>query len=340
MADYKDIRKKLEDEKNKGSFIFLPSPIMDQSNSYYQPIIEVIRLREDEVYSAQKKYRIHYNGLLRLALAAAMEWSAIDTCRTDQVNDRMYCSFRAVGGVRKADGKIYFHKAEKDIDLEIVEMELTDQYTTGWGKGDKRKWPYKDYQNQAEYVDAMVRRDLIQKRKNKLMLGESGAKARVIRFVLGLQSQYSDKAKVLGINFVMVHYALNPNHPDVKSALLGSLSASQHMIYGGVKDTGQIPHTSQMHDDDAIEVPVENNEPDQVQDKDKFQPDSVNTNGNLVDFQNIPAAEQAKILRQMCDECGQDYDHYDKQANGGIIKAEQQWRDDFFIWLKEEKEKK
>ena len=340
MSDYKEIRQKLEDEKKKGSFIFLPSPIMDQSNSYYQPIIETIRLREDEVYSAQKKYRIHYNGLLRLALAAAMEWSAIDTCRTDAMTDKLYCSFRAVGGVRKADGKIYFHKAEKDIDLEIIEMELTDQYTNSWNKGDKRKWPLKDYKNEAEYVGAMVRRDIIQKRKNKLMLVESGSKARVIRFVLGLQSQYSDKKKVLGINFVMVHYALNPNHPDVKKALMGSLSDSQHMIYGGVKDTGNIPYIEHHDNSDAIDIPADGEDEPVSESGEKFKPEDQPENNSLVDFQNIPVAEQVKTLEKMCADCGQDYNHYDKQVKGGIMKAGQQWRDDFFNWLKEEKENK
>lgn len=338
MSDYKEIKQQLEEERKKGSFLFLPSPIMDQSNSYYQPIIEIVRLREDEVYSAQKKYRIHYNGLLRLALASAMEWSAIDTCRTDLMNDRLYCSFRAVGGVRKADGKIYFHKAEKDIDLEITEMELTDQYTNSWKKGDKRKWPHKDYQNESEYVGAMVRRDIIQKRKNKLMLVESGAKARVIRFVLGLQSQYSNKNDVLGINFVMVHYALNPNHPDVRKALMGSMSDSQHMIYGGVKDTGQIAHIEH-NNNEVIDIPVDEPEPESKPDVSKFKPGKNNENSNLIDFQNIPVEEQVKVLKTMCNDCGQDFDHYDKQAKGGIVKAEQQWRDDFFGWLKEEKEK-
>lgn len=345
MTDYQKIRTQLSEEKKKGSFIFLPSPIMDQSNSYYQPIIEIIRLREDEIYKATGKYRMHFNGLLRLALAAAVEWSAVDTCRTDAMNDRLYCSFRAVGGVRKADGKIYFHKAEKDLDLEIIEMELIDQYSASWEKvkgcSGNEAWKKHGHTTKTSFVDAMVRRDLIQKRKNKLMFVESGAKARVIRFLLGLQSQYSDKRQVLDVNFVMVHFALDPNHPDVKKALMGSLSASQHMIYGGVKDTGQIAHMEQ-EAEEVIDIPSGEPEADQDQEpepeKNKFKPAQKNSDGNLVDFQNTPVDEQAKTLKQMCDDCGQSYENYNTEVKGGIKKAGQEWRDEFFTFLKGEKE--
>lgn len=356
MTDYKEIREKLKAEKKKGSFIFLPSPIMEQADSYYQPIVEMIKLREDEIYKAQGKFRIHYNGLLRFALAAAIEWSAIDTCRTDSRADKMYCSFRAVGGVRKADGKIYFHKAEKDLDLEIVEEELKDQYAITWDKiGDSPKvqWKKHGHKSKDSFVEAMVRRDLLQKRKNKLMFTESGAKARVIRFILGLQSQYSNEDQLLNTNFVLVRYALNPNHPDVKKALIGSLSASQHMIYGGVKDTGQIAYTGE-DTDDIIDIGRDDEEPGTdtepgpgpgPENENKFKPDPKRDqdhgteDGQLIDFQNCDAETQARTLQSMCDACGQSYDHYDKQVKGGVIEAAQERRDDFFTWLKTEKEK-
>jgi hypothetical protein len=342
MEDYSEIQKMIDEERKKGAFVFMPSPILSVENSFYMPVVsEPVLLREDEVYKATGKYRIHYNGLLRIASAAGFEWSAIDTCRTDGRTDKMYCSFRAVGGVRKADGKVYFHKAEKDIDLEIIEMELEDQYTKSWENGDKTKWPYKDYKDGTKYVGAMVRRDMIQKRKNKLMLVESGAKARVIRFVLGLQSQYSQKNQVIDMPFIMIHYSLNPKHPDVRKALVGSFSESQNMIYGGVKDVGQIEHNeSSLDNPDVIDVPAD--EPEK-QEPEGFKPPQTDQDymgeGSLTDFENSSIDDQVKCLQYMCKSCGEDYDKYNGESENGIAKTNQKWRNDFFNWLKEEMEK-
>lgn len=355
MTGFKKIQDYLDKERKNGAFIFMPSPILSMEQSFYMPIVEVVTLREDEVYSSKSKYRIHYNGLLRLAAAAGFEWSAIDTCRTDGRTDRQYCSFRAVGGVRKADGKVYFHKAEDDIDIEVLEMEFEDQYSKTWEKvkgcNGKDSWKKDGHKTKDSFVKAMVRRDLIQKRKNKLKLVESGAKARVIRFVLGIQSQYSNKNQVIGMPFVMVSYTPNINHPDVRKAITNTLPASMNMIYGGVKDTGQIPYTGDSNEG-VIDIPVSDEEPSQDQSHDdgysgqeptattkKFQPEEPKENGDLVDFQNIPVEEQANALKEMCSDCGQDYDHYNNQVKGGIINADQKWRDDFFNWIKEEKEK-
>jgi len=92
MEDYSEIQKMIDKERSNGAFIFMPSPILSIEDSFYMPVVETVELREDEVYSASKKYRIHYNGLLRLSAAAGFEWSAIDTCRTDMRTDKMYCA--------------------------------------------------------------------------------------------------------------------------------------------------------------------------------------------------------------------------------------------------------
>ena len=344
MSDYQEIKKIIDTEREKGAFIFMPSPILSMEDSFYMPMIETVYLREDEVYSAQKKYRIHYNGLLRLAAAAAFEWSAIDTCRTDGRTDRKYCSFRAVGGVRKADGKIYFHKAEDDLDLEVIEDELIELYSGRWdriGNNKTDQWKRDGHKTKDTFVDAMVRRDLIQKRKNKLKLCESGAKARVIRFVLGLQGQYSNKNDIIGMPFVIVHYALNIKHPAVKKALTAGFAQSQTMIYGGVKDVGQIPYTEREHDDsDAIDIPVDD-VPDAIKESQEFEPIESEQDNGMVDFENCSVDDQVKALKEMCKQCGEDFKKYEKSQKefGGVAGTDQEWRNKFFDYLNNFKKK-
>lgn len=344
------IKEGLAIARANNAYVFMPSPILSVEESFYSPFVDFVFLREDEVYCTKKKYRIHYNGLLRFASAAGFEWSAIDTCRTDNRSEKTYCSFRAVGGVRKADGKVYFHKAEDEIDIDILREDYEDLYSSKWEQvkncTGNQAWKKDGHQTKKSFVDAMVRRDVRQKQRNKLKLVESGAKARVIRFVLGIQGQYSDEKKVLGMPFIFVSYIPNIKHPEIRRAVTGSFADTQTMIYGGVKETGQIPYMGD--DSDAINIPVEPPEsepepgPGHGPEKSKFQPDQEQgiEDGNLIDFQNITVDEQAETLKKMCKDCNQNYNHYNKQVDGGVLGANQQWRDDFFNFLKEEKEKK
>lgn len=336
MNDYKEIEAKIEEERAKGAFVFLPSPILGIEDSFYMPIIEPVSLEEHDVYKATGKYRIHYSGLLKLANAAAFEWSAIDTCRTDGRTDPLYTSFRAVGGVRKADGRIYFHKAEDELDLVVIKEELTDQYTNSWdkiGTGKNDSWKKNGHTNKENFVNAMVRRDLIQKRKNKLKLCESGAKSRVIRFVLGLQSQYSNKHDVIGKPFIIVHYALNIKHPAIKEQLIADVAQSQTMIYGGVKDTGQIAYEPQ--NDDIIDVQA--GEPEQEPAKqEEFEPQpQPEQDSRALDFENCGLDDQIRALQEMCKKKNENYQSYDEKTkkNGGVRGMDQAWRNNFFNYL-------
>ena len=349
MEDYKKIKDMIDKKKKEGAFVFLPSPILPMDKSFYMPLFETVRLRDDEIYKAQGQFRIHYNGLLRLSGAAKMKWSVDDTCRMDDRSDKLYCSFRAVGGVVESDGDIQFHKAEKDIDIELIEMELVDQYTNTWSKvkdcSGNTAWKKQGHKKEETFVAAMVRRDVIQARKNKLMNAESGAKARLIRGVLGLQGSYANENQLIGMPFVMVYFVKNPGHPDVKKFLAASLANSQNQIYGTKRDQVQVP----FYDKDVIDMePVDEDGDGDSQERgdeteaNKFEPSEQSgvVDGNLIDFQNSSASDQAKVLKQMCDDCSQDYSHYEKQTKGGMKNENQQWRDDFFVFLNEERKNK
>lgn len=334
MQDYQEIQTMINEEKEKGAFVFLPSPILPMSKSYYMPLSETVFLRKDEIYKAQSQYRIHYNGLLRLSGAAKMKWSVDDTCRTDGRTDKLYCSFRAVGGVVEADGNIQFHKAEKDIDIEVIEMELIDQYTNNWGKISDAKndqWKKHGHKTIETFVPAMVRRDLIQARKNKLMNAESGAKARLIRGVLGLQGSYSNEHDLIGMPFVMIYYVKNPNHPDVKKFLMNSLASSQNMIYGTERSQGQISYYDKdINDADIIDMedipkdePLDENETKESQ--------SIYDIDDKKSFSSLTPEEQEKWLKHFAKELDYDWDTCISELNGKkVVEAPRIWRTSFF----------
>lgn len=357
MNNFEEIRKKLETEKKNGAFIFSPSEIMSMEDSYFMPVIETVLLTEDDVYSAQKKYRIHYSGLLKIALGASIKWSVTDTRRTDDRKDKLYCSFMAVGGVVDASGTVQWHKAEKDIDLEVIQMELEDQYSAGWEKVKDCKgndaWKKHGHTTKEAFMDALSRRDMIQHRKNKLTKAESGAKARVIRSIIGLQGTYSNKNQLIGMPFILVHFVQNQNHPEVKKFLLQALPAAQNMIYGSTGQAKQISFFDQDADvGDVIEVEAteveeesSHGQAEATKEDEKaggFKPKNTDPSSGNIDFTNSDVDDQIKILEQLCKDVGHNFDHHEKENKkfGGVKGMDQAWRDEFFAYLLEEKEKK
>ena len=334
MSDYQEIREQLTAEKKKGSTVILPSPIMDIADSFYMPVVELVKLRNDEIYKAQGNYRIHYNGLLRLSHASGFVWHPVATCRTDNGSDKDYCSFRAVGGVRKADGTISPFEAHKDISLSDLEEEFTELYTVKWEKmidlPPNQFWKRDGHKTSDTYIPAMVRRDMRQKRKNKLMLVESGAKARVIRFVLGIQGQYSDVKKLSENNFVVVRYTQNPNHPDVKAALLQQLHGSMNMIYGVQQ---QLPQ-SIPDDQDVVDVAPEPEIPPTFTPPEPL-PEVERPFMDKNWFESQPVNKQEAWLRSACEEQGHSWDDLTSELNGRpMAEAVQAWRNGLFNFLK------
>jgi len=349
MEKFEEIRKQLEKEEKAGSYIFMPSAILNADRSYFMPVIEKITLTENDIYKAQNKYRIRYEGLLKLALAAMIKWSVSDTRRTDDRSDKMYVSFMAVGGIMDSAGEITWHKAEKDIDLEVIEMELEDQYNANWEKvkncTGQDKWKKQGHETKENFVKAMVRRDLIQHRKNKFTKAESGAKARVIRSILKLQGTYTTQKQLTGTSFVMVHFVKNTNHPEVKKMLQQALPTAQNMIYGsGAK---QISFFDKEAEDiiDTDVIKFEEPEPEEKHEKpsthtawakgtEDAEPEE---NSNTVDFENCDATEQVKILQDMCKKKGEEWDVYEGKANEqgyeGVLATPQDWRTEFFQYL-------
>lgn len=353
--DFQEIIDYIEKEKKNSAFIFQPGPILPEKDSLLMPIVETVFLDPtNDIYNAQGKFRIRYTGLLKLSLAASMRWSINDTRRTDNRNDKLYCSFMAVGGVLKSDNTVNWVKAEKDMDLEVMEMELEDQYNSTWdkdrGNGKIPTWKTKDYTERSIYVDKMVRRDMISHRKNKLTKSESGAKARVIRAILGLQGTYSNENQLKGMAFIMVHFASNPNHPDNRANLINSVNNAQNMIYGSGRRQEQLSYfDSSVGDSDIIDAScdeIEGEKPDESNDgysgkvpkpalKIKKPKPEEDDEISLDIFKDSDVKSQIKILEGLCKDTGDDLEAYKKHDRDN-----QTWRNGFFEHLLKEKENK
>lgn len=325
MGAAEKIQQEVDQERKNGAIIFLPSAIVPES--FYRPAMERVWLTQDDIYESQKKFRIRYEGLLKLANAAGIEWSPVDSGRTDNGSDKLYVSFRAVGLIRKADGKLYPTASNYDLDLELVKEELEEQYRQ---KADKFK---KTGQDREDYIHFAVTRDWLHKRKHKATLAESGAKARVIRSILGLPSQYSKEKDVTGRSFVMVRFVLDHQNPDIKQAMLSAARDNMSAIYGGSLPQALPRFESAACDGEVIDVPHAYPEdpetPPQPSQRDA-QPDS-----QVVDFENSDVDAQIKTLEAMATQ--RKYNLAGFLARGkknNLAELSITKRVDFFIYLK------
>lgn len=224
----------IEKAKKAGMNILLPSTHIEGLSEFHHPVIDYVELSPEpaqgDVYfhSESGKFVPAKQGLMKLALCAGIMWNAAETKRTDNRQDRDYVSYQAVGGVRKADGSPVWLKAEYDMDFEVIEEELREQYEK---TGKKNK---KSGEELQDYIDYCVKRDLLFKRKNKVKLCEAGAMNRVVRALLGLKAGYTQAE--LKKPFVVARIVFRPDYsdPEIRRIMLQKSMESVTGVYGPV----------------------------------------------------------------------------------------------------------
>lgn len=240
------IHEEIEWHRKNGSNLLIPFTKLE-GNEFYQPVIDEVYLsveqgdaykRQDAYKDRPAKFALAFQGLNRLAVCAGVQWHPYETRRIDPANDRYYIAFQAVGGIRKADGSMVWHKASYDLDLEVIREEIEENH----------KATAKKYNKGNDYVEFCTKRDWRQKRRHKHALAESGAKARVLRSILNVKNLYT--AQELQKPFVVIRYIFQPptNDPAVRRQLIDQSISAMQSVYGAPS----LPHYPEK--DDYIEV--------------------------------------------------------------------------------------
>lgn len=256
------------------------------------PVGGDIYLQAKSETESKRRYAISRQGLSKLAVAAGVIWSASETRRTDNRASRDYVSFQAVGGIQKPDGTYTFMKAEYDLDMEVVEEEMINQKKKDWE----------------------IKKEMIQKRKNKLKLCESGAKDRVIRELLGIKATYP--LDQINKPFIVLRITVRPDYSDkeVKRAMLAAAIQSMTGIYGGTAPA-QIPYDEATIIDVSTETGPGNadNMPEgEKKQEDEGKPDPKES--ALLDFQNSEEFGQCKAITDCALRKGYDLAGWQKRA--------------------------
>ena len=95
-------------------------------------------------------------------------------------------------------------------------------------------------EDRRNYVEKSIKRDMLQKRKFRLQLAQTGAMDRVIRKILGLKGTY--KREELERPFVVPKIAFNPdvNDPKVRELLLRQGMDATSALFGPESERGMI----------------------------------------------------------------------------------------------------
>lgn len=315
--------KTIADAREKGWNVLTADVTLAGLSEWHVPVVETVTLDPDpkdgDFYPQTKnddeskgRYAIGRQGLAKLSIAAAIVWSATETRRTDNRSDRDYVSYQAVGGMKKPDGTYAFAKAEYDLDLEVIAEELQATHEAAakkWKKG-------------PDYVEYCFKRDILQKRKNKLKLAETGAKDRVIRELLKIKNTYT--LEQIKKPFIILRIAVRPDYSDkdVKRAMLTAAIGSMTGIYGSAP--------AQIGYDEAIDItPPVTPEGDEPPPPDPPAPTTPPQGGStpappsqdltesqVLDFTNSDAEGQAKTLETLAKRKGYDVAGYLAKIRG------------------------
>lgn len=318
----------LEEYRAKAYNVLVPSQTLKEYSDMHEPVLEQVTLSPEtdsgDVYLQEQgnqkkpaKYALTKQALVKLSTCAGILWHPTETRRTDDRSDKNYVSYQAVGGVRKSDGTWVFWKGEYDLDFEVIEAELEEQYRNKAAKYEQSGeswWTKKSEDQKEDYIQYCIRRDLLQKRKHKLKLAESGAMNRVIRALLGVKNNYT--AKELQHPFVVCRVAFRPDYsdPEVRKQLTAASIEAMSSIYGPQKGAyrmqGSRPRETDMDipaGQTVIDLEPEDPEHETIPDEPETNgPDPEPASSRELDFQNCAVDEQVKTLSILIERKGYD----------------------------------
>jgi hypothetical protein len=289
------LTKELEVYKKQGANLLMPSTEIAGLSEFHAPVIEKVFLSakpdDGDVYphdntdaGPKKKWRPTKQALMKLSVCAGVIWSPSQSKRIDNGADRNYIAYRAVGGIKKPDGQAVFFSADYDIDFEVMEEELREQYEKKAKALDR-----KSDRERVEYVEYCVKRDMLQKRKFKLRLCEAGAMNRVLRMLLGIKQAYTTEE--LSKPFVMARIVFRPDFSDkdVRQQFINASIKNMVGVYG--------PGAAAEPEKEAAPIDITPIDKEEAGDGNGKEDD---TNESLiVDFQNANIDEQVMAIKNL-----------------------------------------
>lgn len=287
-----------------GANLLLPQQILSDIPAMHNVTIEHVtissKMEDGDIYPKQgdaTKFILTKQGIMKLCACAGVEWNWQYCTRTDNGKDRNYISYRAVGAVRKLDGSWMSLQGEYDMDFEVLEDDLRNQYihkSKTWNKSQTEK---------DAYVESMTNTELIRLRRYKMGRCETGAMLRALRGLLTLKNSYT-KAE-LDKPFVIARLAFQPdyNDPEIRKQFISAATQAIHGVFGsqqgqGFPSSSNSPFSEDKIYDVSTDEPLSTNDPET-----EMIPEDMGDNEET-DFMNCEDAEQIRVLRALSKQTG------------------------------------
>jgi hypothetical protein len=237
-----ELEKELDGYRREGRYnVLVPTTTIQEISPFHKPVLEVVKINPDdkagEVYEVVKNsgnYSLRAVTLNRIGYAAGLIWNAKGCGRTDDGTDPDIITYRAEAAVRKEDGTYMPLSAEYMLDLKVVEQELRQEYErkAGYEIKDKRL----KEEDKAAWIEFRMNRDMLQKRKFRLQLAQTGAMGVVIRKILGLKGTYSKTELEKPFVVPKIAFAPDVSDPKVRELLLRQGMDATNALFGPAQE--------------------------------------------------------------------------------------------------------
>lgn len=234
--------------------VLIPTQTVQQVSPWHAVRTSEVRINPDPLAGDVFKVGSRYNeakkawedlftpgkpALTRIAAAAGIVWNWRESGPLTVSRD--YVAYKAVGAIRLPDGSWQPISAIKEIDLTVIEEEQLEanlKKAHELAAGDEKERAKLRGLTPEQWAEAQTKSAMIQWRKNKLMRAETGAMLRVIRFALGMKSQYTREELLKP--FVVPHIDFSPDYSDpmVRQALIENGVQGMAKLYGQTAPAG------------------------------------------------------------------------------------------------------
>jgi len=186
--------------------------------------------------------------LMAMANALTLQWDPAHTGGVERTA-RMSRN-KATAAMQKPNGQWVILVAEKVIDLDAIEEELRKNAADDAEKGPIVEWKdnypvrgkWKNESEKLAHVDREVQRAMIQKKKSRDELGDTGAHLRVIRLALKVKNEYT--IEELKKPFAFPHVQIDTDKlladPRMREAALNNMVSASRSIFGPRDSSHQI----------------------------------------------------------------------------------------------------
>lgn len=262
------LQDELEGYRKQGQYnVLVPTLTIQEISPFHKPVLEIVRINPDpkagevyEIVQGSGDFSMRAVALQKIGYAAGLIWNAKGCGRTDDGSNPKVVTYRAEAAVRKEDGTYMPLNAEYMVDLDVIEEETRESYekkSQALMADKKKKGEKWTEEERKAYVEKSVRRDMLQKKKFRLQLAQTGAMDRVIRKILGLKGTY--KAVELSKPFVVPKIAFNPdvNDPKVREMLLKQGLDATNVLFGPASEKSMIDYQPTPESEKVIDVEAE-----------------------------------------------------------------------------------